>query len=274
MLDSVYETSGLEMMYATLVGDGNPKAYEWLTNHYNFAVYPTTFFDGGHSVHVDIPEDSSEYWLPIQAAGERTVPNLEIITYLEHLSENDYQIHIRVTNELSANSTPLCTDAPAGPDAVIPYQSFTIKGWAQDPDNDDIYHQFDWGNGDTSAWLGPVAPGDSALGAYVFTSPGAQLVRVRPRDVYGAIGDWSPVHTITVAPTCCLLRGDITDDGTGPDIADLISLVNFMFQDGPEPNCLLAADINGDGVGPDIADLIYLVTFMFQDGPDLAACPS
>jgi hypothetical protein len=33
-------------------------------------------------------------------------------------------------------------------------------------------------------------------------------------------------------------------------------------------------DVNGDGTcTPDIADLIYLVTYMFQDGPDLVPCP-
>ncbi len=273
MLDSVYETSGMEMMYATLVGDGNPKAYQFLTSHYNFAVYPTTFFDGGHGVHVDIPEDSSEYWIPIQAAGERSVPDLEMITALDHLGGTDYQIHIRVNNGLSANETPLCTEAPSGPAVATPYHPFGMSGWAQDLDNDDIFHQFDWGNGDTSAWVGPVASGDSAIAFYVYTSSGTMPIRVRPRDVYGAIGDWSPVHTLTVTPTCCYLRGDITDDGTGPDIADLIHLVGFMFQDGPTPSCLIAADINGDDVGPDIADLIHLVSFMFQDGPDLAPCP-
>jgi hypothetical protein len=59
-----------------------------------------------------------------------------------------------------------------------------------------------------------------------------------------------------------------------PDIADLIYLVTYMFQEGPEPVCMDAADVNGNGTEtPDIADLIYLVTFMFQDGPAPVACP-
>ncbi len=73
---------------------------------------------------------------------------------------------------------------------------------------------------------------------------------------------------------CCELVGDVNHEGGDPDIADLIYLVNYMFQDGPPPICM--DEVNIDGLGdpsPDIADLIYLVTYMFQDGPEPAMCP-
>jgi len=71
---------------------------------------------------------------------------------------------------------------------------------------------------------------------------------------------------------CCVLIGDINHDGTGPDISDLVYLVTYMFQGGPEPTHLASVDVNGNGVGPDIEDLIFLVTFMFQDGPAPVPC--
>ncbi len=84
---------------------------------------------------------------------------------------------------------------------------------------------------------------------------------------------WDGPHCFTIF-NCCVVRGDINNDGSDPDIADLIYMVTFMFQDGPPPPCMAAIDINGDGQPePDIADLIYLVTNMFQDGPPPAACP-
>ena len=46
-------------------------------------------------------------------------------------------------------------------------------------------------------------------------------------------------------------------------------MVNYMFQDGPVPGILESIDVDGSGGDPDIADLIALVTFMFQEGPDL-----
>ncbi len=81
--------------------------------------------------------------------------------------------------------------------------------------------------------------------------------------------------TIVGSGGCCAIRSDINHDGQPePDIADLIYLVTYMFQDGPEPPCMEEANIDGDGSeGPDIADLIYLVTYMFQDGPPPVPCP-
>ncbi|HOP06467.1 MAG TPA: PKD domain-containing protein [candidate division Zixibacteria bacterium] len=75
-------------------------------------------------------------------------------------------------------------------------------------------------------------------------------------------------------PTCCKLRGDINNDGTGPDITDLVYLVAYMFQSGPEPPCLPAANVDGSSSSdvPDIADLVYLVAYMFQGGPIPVAC--
>jgi hypothetical protein len=72
---------------------------------------------------------------------------------------------------------------------------------------------------------------------------------------------------------CCQVRGDVNDDGSGSDISDLVYLVSYMFQSGPEPSCPDEADINGSGTGPDISDLVYLVSYMFQGGMAPAPCP-
>ena len=78
---------------------------------------------------------------------------------------------------------------------------------------------------------------------------------------------------------CCVTRGDVNHDGSGgPDIADLINLVTYMFQNGTEPPCKVGdnyypeADCNGDLQGPYIDDLIRLVDYMFC-GPPIVPCP-
>ncbi|MFH1688370.1 MAG: thrombospondin type 3 repeat-containing protein [bacterium] len=71
---------------------------------------------------------------------------------------------------------------------------------------------------------------------------------------------------------CCLIRGDISGDGVGPDIVDIIYMVTYMFVAGPAPPCLLNADINGDGKPAEISDLTGLVNYMFGGGPPATAC--
>ncbi|HOP08283.1 MAG TPA: hypothetical protein PLF13_13460 [candidate division Zixibacteria bacterium] len=65
---------------------------------------------------------------------------------------------------------------------------------------------------------------------------------------------------------------DINGDSSGPDVTDLVYLVDYMFQQGPAPIYIPVCDVDGNGSGPDIADLVYLVNYMFTGGPDLQ-CP-
>ncbi|MDH3890674.1 MAG: M14 family zinc carboxypeptidase [candidate division Zixibacteria bacterium] len=73
---------------------------------------------------------------------------------------------------------------------------------------------------------------------------------------------------------CCTLRGNIDHAGGAMiDIADLIWIVDFMFNDGDGFGCPMEADIDASGAGPDIADLVFLIDYMFNAGPLPPVCP-
>jgi hypothetical protein len=80
-----------------------------------------------------------------------------------------------------------------------------------------------------------------------------------------------------VCDGCCMgdIRGNVDYDPTDQiDINDLVYLVSYMFQSGPEPACFDETDVNGDGGGyPDVVDLVYLVNYMFNGGPPPYPCP-
>ncbi|MEA3297344.1 MAG: hypothetical protein U9R56_05720, partial [candidate division Zixibacteria bacterium] len=59
---------------------------------------------------------------------------------------------------------------------------------------------------------------------------------------------------------------DIDGNREGPDIADMIYLVNFMFNDGPPLPAPEAANFDGD-IDITITDLITLTDYMFNNGP-------
>ncbi len=83
------------------------------------------------------------------------------------------------------------------------------------------------------------------------------------------------VVQVDVATDCCVISGDINYDGMGPNIGDLVYLINHMFAVGPAPPCAAAADVEGDseGAGIDLSNLVYLVRFMFAGGPAPVPCP-
>ncbi|MCK4607366.1 MAG: S8 family serine peptidase [candidate division Zixibacteria bacterium] len=62
-----------------------------------------------------------------------------------------------------------------------------------------------------------------------------------------------------------LVRGDMDNSGF-IDIADLVYLVDHMFNEGPPPTPPEAGDVDAQGGPIDIADLVYMVDFMFNQG--------
>jgi PKD repeat protein len=105
-----------------------------------------------------------------------------------------------------------------------------------------------------------TVPGGSILPIDSITASGK-----RPR--YDALwGELEPVFIAGALEIQSCVRGDVDCSGGDINIADLVYLVDFMFNDGPAPDPYDVGNIDGLLL-IDIADLVYLVDFMFNDGP-------
>ncbi len=96
----------------------------------------------------------------------------------------------------------------------------------------------------------------------------------------GTLLEYQPeIHSgvITIVSSCCLgIAGNVDNDPLDNiDISDLVTLVDYMFQSGAEPDCIEEANIDGSIVEPliDISDLVILVDYMFQSGAAPSSCP-
>ena len=76
---------------------------------------------------------------------------------------------------------------------------------------------------------------------------------------------------------CCIgIRGNVDYDPADEIIiADLVYMVDYMFNGGPEPPCWEEAELEPpfDDRAVAIQDLVYLVDYMFNQGPEPVACP-
>jgi len=106
----------------------------------------------------------------------------------------------------------------------------------------------------------PSAPGGGIVAIDSITASGK-----RPR--YEALwGELVPVFNAGAIEVQSCARGDVDCSGGDINIADLVYLVDYMFNQGPAPDPYDVGNIDGIGL-IDIADLVYLVDFMFNDGP-------
>ncbi len=84
--------------------------------------------------------------------------------------------------------------------------------------------------------------------------------------------DEATVPVVVHLHVCLNACGDIDGDGTGPNVADLTYLVDYLFAEGPPPPELETANVDGDN-GVNVADITYLVEYLFFDGPGLVCEP-
>jgi hypothetical protein len=86
--------------------------------------------------------------------------------------------------------------------------------------------------------------------------------------------DWYGPHCFHVEQCCIGIRGNADGDSDDQvNVADLTSLVAFMFRGGPPPPCEEEGDANGGGGIAGVDDVTYLVNYLFRGGPAPPGCP-
>jgi len=146
------------------------------------------------------------------------------------------------------NSPPMQPMQPYGPVNAIVGVSYQYTTQTIDPDGDQVYYMFDWGNGSYSGWLGPYQSGVNVTVSHSWPSRGIYQVKVKAKDTNNAESIWSSVLNVRV----CRL-GDVNNDGL-VTLADIDPFVLALVLGEQEftsqyPNwCWHAADCNLDGM--------------------------
>ena len=115
-------------------------------------------------------------------------------------AESDWSDNLTVNVE---NRPPLKPSKPSGPEKVKVGKYYKYTARTTDPDGDDIYYKFDWGDGDTSDWLGPKKSGETITAEHSWSEKGTYEVRVKAKDIYGAESEWSDNLTVKKSKSFC-----------------------------------------------------------------------
>ena len=100
------------------------------------------------------------------------------------------------------NIPPSIPNKPIGPLKPIVKKPIIYSTCSNDSDGDMIYYKWDWGDGIQSDWLGPYPSGLCyPLAPYAIHSwfkPRSYEIRVKAKDSYGLISDWSDSSIVYV----------------------------------------------------------------------------
>ena len=87
---------------------------------------------------------------------------------------------------------------PSGPSSGSPGTEYTYSSSVTDPEGDDVYYWFDWGDGSNSDWLGPYSSGTGTSASHSWGSKRTYSVKVKAKDDGGQVSVWSDPLSVTM----------------------------------------------------------------------------
>jgi hypothetical protein len=63
-----------------------------------------------------------------------------------------------------------------------------------DPDNDEVYIRWDWGDGDVTSWKGPYMSGEEISENYLWYKKGTYTIRAQLKDIDDAESEWGEIE--------------------------------------------------------------------------------
>jgi len=121
----------------------------------------------------------------------------QIVAYNSQLESTQGPIWSFIT---ASNQPPFKPKVLDGPPTAGPGISLKFTTVAPDPEGDQVFYQWDWGDGNISDWFGPYEFGEHAETTYQWAQNGSYDIKVRARDINGKQGDWSLVYHISITP--------------------------------------------------------------------------
>ena len=200
-------------------------------------------YDDDLDIYLYYTEETGEDWIriagPISNTGLYDWDSTQVI-------DGFYQIKIIAVdmgNRLSEDTSgvflvdniedPIDNEPPvkpvilSGPDTVKTGVECVFSCSSSDPDDDQIFYQWDWGDGTTSEWIGPFDSGEISNINYKWENQGTYNVKVRSKDIYGEMSPWSDEFRIAVSLFEAFLIGKI-DNYEESDVSFNFEAVSIM----------------------------------------------
>jgi len=179
---------------------------------------------------------------------------------IEELNEENNMASIFITPD-SEQYSPSQPGIPIGPSSGNVSIDYFYTSNTTDPNGDNIFYEFDWGDGNYSDWLGPFPSGTQVNALHNWSRRGTYKIRVRAIDENGGEGNWShplevkidggddpPLVQILYPTGGETLEGPITIKWTANDSIDgnnLSILLYWVSEDGCENDTW---SLIGDGI--------------------------
>jgi len=99
--------------------------------------------------------------------------------------------HLSYFETFFLNQPPEIPNKPEGPTTGKIRTEYTFNTIATDPEEDQLYYKWRWGDSQYSDWLGPYDSDETASASHIWREPANYKIRVKTKDINGGETDWS-----------------------------------------------------------------------------------
>jgi hypothetical protein len=96
------------------------------------------------------------------------------------------------------NLPPATPQKPMGETSGKTGVEYSYNTTTTDLNDDQLYYQWNWGDGTTSTWLGPFNSGQTSQAKHTWTKKGNYRITVKAKDIYDVESNWSNPLQITM----------------------------------------------------------------------------
>ncbi len=114
------------------------------------------------------------------------------------LGFDNYYGYGRVNAYIALYAAPLKPQKPSGPPNGKPGTQYTYNTVAVDPNKDNLFYWWDWGDGTNSGWLGSYPSGQQVSASNIWNTGGTFSIKVKAKDVLGKESEWSDPLDVTI----------------------------------------------------------------------------
>ncbi len=243
-----------------------PLYKNYMINRYDFMYYPTCYFDGGQLAFVGPDERVFLYEDSVEAVRGIPVQDLTFNVSMEWLGSAQIRINVNIINNEYENYAPDAPSAPTGGAMSEINESVEFTSTGTDPNRQQVYYKWDWGDGEVTDWMGPFDYEVASVLSHAWTGAGQYNILTKLKDIHDVEGPWSSAGFIDI------WECGNADDKIGVNINDIIYLINYKYKGGPAPVPELSVDVDNSG-SVNINDIVSLINYKYKGGP-APNCPS
>jgi len=201
-------------------GFDNPDGYDCIAEHYTVKTQHGAYggiwnarFGLGSNNTLDSPSGALDISF-FKALFEQDIGEMGRASYyskednIPRINENGFRWCFYETNlfgdpELNffnhtGSNPPAKPQKPQGPINGKPGELLTYCTVTTDPDGDDLYYWFDWGDKTNTGWIGPYQSGEEVCWDHKWDERGTYQIRVKAKDFYSIGSEWSDPLSVKI----------------------------------------------------------------------------